>query len=337
MTTNVKQLPAATDVARLAGVSQSAVSRAFTTGASISAKTRAKVMTAAQELGYQPNQLARSLLRGRSQLIGVVLGSMENPFFPMALDILSKQLASHGHRTLVFTGESNQQADASIEDMLNYRVDALILMATTLSSSLAERCQTAGIPVVFVNRINHATRCSSVTGENVNGARMIAQHLVNTGYQHIAFMAGIETSSTSRDREQAFAQALSELGRKKPSRVVGHFTRAGAMVAMRQLLSQQNPPDAVFCANDHMAMAAIDIARYEFSLQPGKDIGVVGFDDIPQAQWPGYELTTYSQPLTQFIDLAVQRVLSKTNLDETIHNTVKGNLITRSSTKAKHK
>lgn len=336
MTISVKNVPAAMDVARLAGVSQSAVSRAFTNGASISAKTRAKVMAAAEELGYRPNQLARSLLRGRSQLIGVVLGNMENPFFPLALDTLTKQLDAHGHKTLVFTGEANQQADTSIEDMLNYRVDALILMATTLSSSLAERCQAAGIPVVFVNRISHVKRCSSVIGDNQHGARLIARHLVDNGYQRIAFMAGIETSSTSRDREQAFTDALIALGRSKPMRVVGHFNRTGGMQAMRKLLEQGDRPDAVFCANDHMAMAAIDVARYEFSLEPGKDIGVVGFDDIPQAQWPGYDLTTYSQPLHELIGHAVERVLSQINLDEAVHTVVKGNLILRSSTDANY-
>ena len=85
-----------------------------------------------------------------------------------------------------------------------------------------------------------------------------------------------------------------------------------------------------------MAMAAIDVARYEFSLEPGKDIGVVGFDDIPQAQWPGYDLTTYSQPLHELIGHAVERVLSQINLDEAVHTVVKGNLILRSSTDANY-
>ncbi|MBR9794182.1 MAG: substrate-binding domain-containing protein [Gammaproteobacteria bacterium] len=332
MNTSVKNVPAATDVARLAGVSQSAVSRAFTSGASISSKTRSKVMAAAEELGYRPNQLARSLLRGRSQLIGVVLGNMENPFFPLALETLSKQLNAQGHKTLVFTNEANQQADTSIEDMLNYRVDALILMATTLSSSLAEQCQAAGIPVVFVNRISHAMCCSSVTSDNEHGARLIAQHLVDAGYQRIAFMAGIETSSTSRDREAAFTDALIAMGREKPMRVVGHFNRTGAMQAMRQLLKQAQRPDAVFCANDHMAMAATDVARYEYALTPGKDIGIAGFDDIPHAHWPGYDITTYSQPLDALISQTVERVLSQSNQYDAIHTVVKGNLIMRSST-----
>lgn len=334
MSLGVKNVPAAMDVARLAGVSQSAVSRAYTAGASISAKTRAKVMAAAQELGYRPNQLARSLLRGRSQLIGVVLGNMENPFFPLAFDTLSKQLAAHGHRTLVFTGEANQQADATIEDMLNYRVDALILMATSLSSSLADQCQASGIPVVFVNRIGHAQHCSSVTGDNAHGAKAIAAHLVQSGYQRIAFMAGIETSSTSRDRELAFSEALAAMGQSVSSRVVGHFNREGAMQAMRELLSQPERPDAVFCANDHMAMAAIDVARYEFDLEPGKDIGIVGFDDIPQASWPGYQLTTYSQPMDRLISHAVERVLARELTNDAFHTVVEGNLIIRSSTRA---
>ncbi|WP_273181074.1 substrate-binding domain-containing protein [Methylophaga thalassica] len=195
-----------------------------------------------------------------------------------------------------------------MEDMLNYRVDALILMATTLSSSLAEQCQAAGIPVVIVNRISDAKCCSSVTGDNEHGARLIAQHLVDEGYQRIAFMAGIETSSTSRDRELAFTDALIAKGRDKPMRVVGHFNR----------------------------VAAIDIVRYEYSLTPGKEIGIAGFDDIPHAHWPGYDITTYSQPLDALISQAVERVLSQSNQNDAIHTVVKGNLIMRSSTSPTH-
>lgn len=178
--------------------------------------------------------------------------------------------------------------------------------------------------------------CSSVTSDNEHGARLIAQHLVDAGYQRIAFMAGIETSSTSRDREAAFTEALIAMGREKPMRVVGHFNRTGAMQAMRQLLEQAQRPDAVFCANDHMAMAATDVARYEYALTPGKDIGIAGFDDIPHAHWPGYDITTYSQPLDALISQTVERVLSQSNQHDAIHTVVKGNLIMRTSTSPTH-
>src|SRR5436309_2204360 len=143
--------PSAHDVARIAGISQAAVSRAFTPGASISEAMRAKVLIAAKELGYRPNLLARSLIKGRSDIIGMVVGNARNPFFTVALDAMSSRLRQAGRHLLVFTGESNATADVQVEDLLKYRVDGLVLMWTTVSPSLAEQCRDEGIPMIFFN------------------------------------------------------------------------------------------------------------------------------------------------------------------------------------------
>lgn len=328
-----KTLPAASDVARLAGVSQSAVSRAFTEGASISARTREKVMAAAQQLGYRPNQLARSLLKGRSNIVGVALGNLENPFFTQVLDRLSQRLSAVGQRVLIFTATANAEVDAELEEMLDYRVDALILMSTTLSSSLANQCEDTGIPVIFLNRTGYLQQCCSVTGDNVNGARQIAAHLLECGYQHIAFMAGFQDSSTSSEREQAFTQYLLSQGKLAPIREVGDFSRQGAMEATRRLLNRPQRPDAIFCANDHMALATLDVVRYEFGLIPGQDIGIAGFDDVSAANWPGNKLTTFSQPVQPMVDSATEFVLGagQGSRDQQ-HVVIPGELIIRDST-----
>ncbi|MBN27816.1 MAG: sugar-binding protein [Alteromonadaceae bacterium] len=335
MSENSKQVAAASDVAKLAGVSQSAVSRTFTTGASVSFKTRTKVMAAAQQLGYRPNLLARSLLKGKSNIVGVVLGNLENPFFAQMLDALSSSLSAMGQRLLVFTTTANAEADAQIGEMLDYRVDALILMSTTLSSSLAKQCQGAGIPVIFLNRTGQFPDCWAVTGENERGAQLIGQHLIECGYQHIAFMAGFVDSSTSSQRENAFSQFLQSHGRPAPLREVGHFSRNGAMAAARRILSLPKAPDAIFCANDHMALACLDVAKFEFDLKPGKDIGIVGFDDVPAATWPSFELTTFTQPVSLMATKAAELIVNPTLMaSKAQHLIVPGELIIRSSTSA---
>lgn len=185
--------PSAHDVARVIGMSQAAVSRAYTPGACVSEATRAKVFAAARELGYRPNLLARSLIKGRSGIIGAVVGHARNPFFTIALDILSSRLRSAGRHLLVFTGESNASADVHVEVLLKYRVDALVLLWTSLSPALAEQCRKEGIPVVFLAAGYELEGFARIKGANAAGASQIAAHLIEQGYRSFAFMAGSES------------------------------------------------------------------------------------------------------------------------------------------------
>ena len=298
--------PTAHDVARLAGVSQSAVSRAFTEGASISAKTREKVIAAASALGYRPNILARSLTMESSKLVGMVVGSFDNPFFAAALDRFTASLSQRGLRTLLLTAETNATVDEQVAELLSYRVRAVILLAVNLSSTLAAECARSGIPVVLFNRTTEDDQGGfTVTGDNAAGAAAIAARFMATGKRRIAFMAGYEDSSTSRQREAAFRSALAAAGLPEPRRAIGYYTRAGAIAAIRALLADPaDRPDALFCANDMMALAAIETMR-GMGLEPGRDCAVAGFDDIPMAAWPSFALTTYSQPIDAMVAQAV--------------------------------
>lgn len=130
--TKRQPLPSAHDVAHLAGVSQAAVSRAFTPGTSVSAATREKVLEAAKTIGYRPNLLARSLIKGQSGIVGVVIGNARYPFFQAALDTLSVSLARHSKHILIYTTEGNMPADPQVEELLKFRVEAVLLMSTIL-------------------------------------------------------------------------------------------------------------------------------------------------------------------------------------------------------------
>jgi DNA-binding LacI/PurR family transcriptional regulator len=325
--------PTAHDVARLAGVSQSAVSRAFTPSASIAELTRARVMAAAETLGYRPNLLARSLITGQSKIVGIGVGDLENAFFSLALGALTSRLSAAGYRVLLFTapqGAKDDEVDPRVEELLHYQVDAMILLAASLSSELAERCRQAGIPVVFFNRTGKglAATCS-VTGDNQSGGAEIARFLLQSGRRRPAFVAGLAASSTSVEREQGFMAVLREAG-VDPLRESGDFTRAGAAAATRRLVGGPDRPDAIFCANDHMAFAAIDVVRSEFGLRVGQDIAIVGFDDVPLAASPAYSLTTFSQPIAPMADAAVDFALRQEPAEE-MHLIIRGELIVRSS------
>ena len=323
----------ATDVARLAGVSQSAVSRAFTPGASIAEETRQRIRDAARQLGYRPNAIARSLTTRRSRIIGVAAAYLQNHFYPEVIEALSKGLQARGYHLLLFTPDAGRHADPQLEEVLAWRVDGLILASTTLSSALAEQCRAAGIPVLLFNRTSRSAEVSSVTGENERGGRLIAQFLLAGGHQRLAFLAGIENSSTSRDREKGFAGWLAAQGLPPPLREVGLYDFEAASAAARRLLGRVDRPDAIFCGNDHMATAVAEVARHEFGLRVPRDLSLVGFDDTGPARWPSFSLTSFSQPLQPMVDAAVALIceMIEQPAAPTRHELIRGELVVRGS------
>lgn len=325
--------PTAHDVAALAGVSQSAVSRAFTPGASISRRARLLVQQAAETLGYRPNLIARSLITRRSGTIGIAIGYMDNQFYPAMLDAMCAGFAAAGYRVLLFTPGPGGDPDPILDEVLRYQVEAVVLASARLTSHFAEQCSQARVPVVLFNRRTERATVSSITGRNREGAAEVARFLIDGGHQRFAYVAGLEDSSTSRDRELGFVETLRQAGLKPAARVVGHYDFALARDAARTLFSAASPPDAVFCANDHTAFAVMQTAQAEFGLRVGTDISVVGFDDVPLAAWPAFDLTTYAQPIRPMAERVVAATLAQLAdpLCPPIQEQVDGSLIVRGS------
>lgn len=319
------------DVAALAGVSVSAVSRAFTPDGSVSDDKRRRVLAAAETLGYRPNLLARSLVTRRSNIIGLVSGPMDNPFYPALTEALAAALAKAGLRPLLFTSDRGAEADPRLEEILHYKVDGIVMASTRLSSRLADECRKARVPVVMLNRTTAAPAVSTVTGDNETGARAVAAFLLAGGHRRLAFMAGRADASTSIVREEAFAAYLRERGAPPPVREVGDYAFEGAWAAAQRLFGRKDRPDAVFCANDHMAFATIEVARSVFGLAPGRDVSIVGFDDVAMAAWPGYGLTTFSQPVGPMADLALDLLDGLRQGRDAVNMVVPGRLVIRSS------
>ena len=328
------------DVARLAQVSQSAVSRAFTPGASVSEVTRARVLDAAQKLGYRPNAHARSLITGRSRIIGLVLSYLENLFYPLALQRLAERLQHDGYHVLLFINQ-NPNADDLVTEILQYHVDGIVLAATTLSSALARNCADADIPVVLFNRVmadgsaNSTQSVSSVRGDNVAGGRAVAEFLVNGGHRRIAYIAGNEESSTNLERERGFREGLDAADLHIWARATGIYDFVQARQAALELFAPgRERPDAVFVASDHMAFAVMDALRFDLQLRIPEDVSVVGFDNVPQADWGAYRLTTFEQPVDPMIEATVgllQERLREEGAGPARNVVVPGSLVVRGS------
>lgn len=300
----VSPLPAgkvtSVDVARLAGVHQSTVSRAFSDDRSVAPETREKVLAAARRLGYTPNAIARSLITSQSNIVGVVMAGIASPFQPYVLEKIIQALQEGGRQALVFSAPPGQEIDDILPAVLQYRVDGLIITSATLSSARLVECARAGTPVILFNRNMPGGGASAVCCDNVEGGRLVANFLLDAGHRRLAFVAGSANSSTNRDREKGFTDRLFERGVVDFPREQGRYTYEAGCEAADLLLDRPDPPDAVFCASDIIALGLIDRAR-ERGVRVPEDLAVVGFDDIPMARWSPYALTTIRQPVDRMI------------------------------------
>ncbi|MDU8910830.1 LacI family DNA-binding transcriptional regulator [Aestuariicoccus sp. MJ-SS9] len=298
------------DVAALAGVSRSAVSRVFTPGASVSPATAAKVREAAEKLGYRPNVLARAMLTGRSHIIGLVVAYLDNHFYPTVLEQLSAALEREGYNVLVFMAQpSADGVDDTVQEILDYQVDGLILASVALSSDLADRCRALGVPVVLFNRRQGEASEIAVVSDNARGGRLATRHLIEGGARKIGHIAGFEGASTQVDREAGMMDELARHGMRLHAREVGNFDPEEARAAARRMFARPDPPDAVFVANDYMAFMVMDVLRTELGLDIPGDVAVVGFDDVPTASFDAYSLTTIRQDSAAMVAATVTALM----------------------------
>ena len=297
-------------VADLAGVSQSAVSRVFTPGASVSDATRKKVRAAADQLGYRPNVLARSLITGKSRIIGLIVAYLDNYFYPEALEKLSNALQAQGYHVLVFmVSKTTEGVDAIMDEILDYQVDGIVVASVDLSSELTERCRAQKVPVVLFNRTQDGAGVNSVTSDNFAGGLAVGRFLIASGHQRIGYIAGYDGASTQRDREAGLRAALAEAGLPLHIRGDGAFIQERARDEALRICGGSNRPDALFVANDHMAFPVLDALRGVLGLDVPGDVSVVGYDDVPPAAWTAYDLTTVRQRANKMVEAAVEALM----------------------------
>ena len=295
-------------VARRAGVSQSAVSRAFRDGASISAELRSRIHRAASELGYAPSNIARALITQRSRLVGVVVTRITARNNPDILFHLGQHIQDSGSRMLVFTLPDDSAGDTILADLLAYHVDGFIA-AATMSDQTLHACAKRNLPVILYNRHSAGAPAASLACDHATGMRDLARHLAETGTRDAAFIAGPFGAPVSDERHRAARAGFAEFGMHLRPPIHADYTHDGGHAATIQLISTTPRPDTIVCANDTMALGAIDACRHVLGLAVPDDIAITGFDDNTQAGWPSYGLTTVAQPLEDLGRAAVQMLM----------------------------
>ncbi|UFS68218.1 substrate-binding domain-containing protein (plasmid) [Paracoccus denitrificans] len=290
----------ASKVAELAGVSRSAVSRTFTDGASVAPDTRAKVMAAAEALGYHVNHLARGLIHHRSGIICLIVAEMQTPFQAMFVEAATRRLQAKGKVVMVLnTAGQPANVEAALRQTLNYRAEATVVVSGTPPRSLVETCIENGQRVILINRDDEIKGPHVVMIENEAAAGEACFMLRRAGCKRLAVVSSTAGTPSIVARERAFVAAAKAAGVEVTASRAGPTGYASGVESARQLLAGSVRPDGVFCATDLLALGFIDAARTDFQMRIPEDICVIGFDDIAAAGWLGYGLTTFRQPIDE--------------------------------------
>ena len=296
------------EVAEKAGVSRSAVSRAYTEGASVSEKTRLKVLRAAEMLGYHPNALASSLTTGRTKLIGLVSNNFHNPIFLEVFDLFTKALQDRGLRPLLVNLSDETDPENSVSMLRQYSVDGVIVASSTLPASFAKAFRDAGLPVVHsFGRFSSAPDVHVVGIDNVDCGRMAARALIERGYRRIGFLGGPQSATSTQDRLSGF---LGEVANHPKIAASHSFAKAYSFDAGRDEMADQlsaGAAEAYFCGDDVLTVGALAAVRMA-GLHVPDDVGLIGLNDMQMARWEGIELTTIHQPIKQIISSSVELV-----------------------------
>ena len=288
-------------------MSQSAVSRAFTQGASISPATRQLVLDTARRLGYQPNAIARSLATQRSGIVALIVGDLHNPFYPQALSQFAQALEARGKRALLLTHDARRDVQETLDMAASYQIEAAIVFPTRLTStppSLGD-VRSGGIPVLLFNRHLPGQDLLSVACDNQAGGRLAAQVLLGSGARRLAFIGGDPETSTHQDRLRGFTEHLAEHGVSPIATPSRAFQYDWGVQATFDLHAAGQRPDGIFGANDIVSIGVLDALRALGRRVP-EEVSVIGFDDIQESARMAYGLTTIRQPLAAMIEDALK-------------------------------
>lgn len=310
----VPRNPSSMDIAREAAVSQSTVSRVLNNSPRISGATTRRVLEAAERLGYAPNAAARTLITGRSNLIGLVLSNITNAFYPQVIEAVVATAAEHDYNVVLCNTQEDRELQSSyLQLLIEHQVDGAILTSSLLDSlPLFDKVPMDRIPLVLVNRTVPNLAADSVRLDNQGAGRIVAEHLAKLGHRRIAFVGGLEPTSTNTSRLQGFRETLTGLGIELPADHVvhGQFTRESGYALACRLIGLVPRPTAFFCANDEVALGAMD-AIIDAGLTIPGDIAVVGVDDAPAAALRQVSLTTVRQPAAEMGRRAMELLLER--------------------------
>ncbi len=296
------------DVAELAGVSRSAVSRTFTEGASVSPRMRERVEQAAGVLGYKPNALARVLTTQRNRLVAFLSGYQHNLYDAAYHDRILAGLKAEGFRVLHVHIGPGEDVGRALVDALDFPVSVAVVAGGSIDEESIATCIRLSTPLVLCS--GEATGLDAVdciNSDNASGTRAALDHLIARGCRRIACVAGTPGMFATRERLDAFRTGMKAHGFTPAGVQHGDFSFEGGLAAARALLEQPQRPDALLCANDAMALGALTAARELLQLRVPEELAIFGFDDVPMAAWPGFALSTVRNPVEEKARLICER------------------------------
>lgn len=298
-------------MAREAGVSQSAVSRVFRPGLSVSQKTRDKVMNTANKMGYRPNAIARMLITKQSGMVAVIVSSRANVNYPEVLSQVSKQLAAQHKRVLLFTLDDPDAVDELFEQIWTFQVDGVIALAAHFESHRLAQFEQHDIPVVLYNRNVPDAMANTVCCNHELGIKQLIIELERNNPKKYLVLSGPKDSDVANERREIAINLLKQFAVEDVSILYGDYSYQSGRDCLAKWLQDNPAPDAIICSNDTMAIGVIDEARENHGLHIPHDISVVGFDGITSSAWQSYQITTIKQPVEQLVKAAVGMLLER--------------------------
>ncbi|WP_404455232.1 LacI family transcriptional regulator [Virgibacillus necropolis] len=324
------------DVAKLAGVAISTASYALNNSTKVSQSTRKKVENAAKELNYQKNGFASDLKRTKTNTIALILSDLSGPYYSELIKGVQDVATTNGYDLIACSSIGGSQSTA-VKFLKEKRVDGVIILAHNISDELTLESAREGFPLVVLDRKLKNEFVVHVEVDNVDGGYAATEHLIKKGHKQIAYINGPYNSHDNELRFEGFSRALKDNGLTYQSkwRLSGDFTREGGYRATKMLIAQNELPEAVFYANDEMAIGGIQAFR-ENGIKIPEDISVIGFDDIQLAEYITPPLTTMKQPKYEAGALSVHLIFQLLSGEKVNHSyKLSTELVERDSVKLK--
>ena len=299
------------DVAREAKVSVASVSRALNGNTNVTDTTRNRILRVAQKLRYIPHSAARSLITRRTHTVGALLPDLFGEFFSELIRGIDLAARARGLHLLVSSSHGNANEAAAALRAMQGRVDGMLIMSPHVDGEFLHRNLPDAVPAVLLNTAVQSARYSTLSIDNYGGARAMTQHLLESDYRSIAFLTGPDGNFDASERLRGFRDAIAAAKRKVATEVLrGDFTEESGQSAGRRLLAAKMRPQAVFAANDMMAIGCM-LVLIEGGLHVPDDIGIAGFDDIPIARFVNPGLTTVRVRIAELGRSALEQLASQ--------------------------
>ena len=315
MVIDKKKNPTSIDVARLAGVSQASVSRVFKDNQNYSVKPalREKILKAANELGYIPNMVARGMISGKTNVIGLVIGEGIGPFYQAVILKIVEEVQRLGKQCLVFKMNQREKIDNIIIRVLQFQVEAIIITSPAITKSIEKICLNQNVPIILFNRLSETVQTSAVYTDAAKGGALAAQYLAENGHMNIGFIHYFLETVEESEKKYAFFATLRQHGVYNVVSEKADYDYDSGYQAGLKLLPKLEYPCAIFCTSDLIALGLIDAIKYEFQKKIPEDVSVLGYDDIIMSGWKSYHFDTIKQPIDELVDRTMSVLFNKIN------------------------